>query len=200
MKIKADKLKIVSGARDVGGHKIDPEAQPLARELSVDMPANLGGKHVGSLPSTVVFETTAGEYANAMRSPCFNCKHWDDAGARELIRRWDASNAPLEKRSFVNQMRGNIIGTKDPEFIRKHMVTPQGELNVNHALMSQGICRALTEIQGDVVFTSPDCHCPDDLCGPGRPSGLHEPKSAQIERHVTQAYDAIMKRAAGLTA
>lgn len=196
MKIRADKLKIASGVRDGKGHKVDAEAQPLERHLSVDVMATSGGRDVGLLPTTVVYETTAGAYANAMRSPCFNCRFWDDKGSRELIRKWDASNAPLEKRSFVNQMRGNIIGTKNQEFLKKHL-TPEGELSVNHALMSMGICRALTEIQGDIVFTAPDSTCPEEVCSPGKTNGMWEAKSAELDKVGSQIYDGIMRRAEG---
>ncbi len=197
MKLRMDKIKIGMGGTDDKGHKVDAEGQLLERHVSVDVDVTHGGAPVqGSIPASVVFQTTAGQFAEAMRSPCFNCLHFDNKGSQELIRRWDASNAPKDKRSFVNQMRGIIIGTKDPEFIRKHL-TPEGELSVNHALMAMGICRAFTEIQGDIVFVSPDSTCPDEVCGPGKPNGLWEAKDAAMEKRGNQIYDGIMKRAAG---
>lgn len=197
MKLRMDRLKIQSGGTDAKGHKVDPEGQILEREIAIQADMTHGGRPIaGSIPTSVVFETTAGQFAEAMRSPCWNCKFFDNKGSQDLIRRWDASDAPKDKRSFVNQMRGNIIGTKDPEFIKRHM-TGEGEISVNHALMSLGICRALTEIQGDVVFVDPTSTCPDELCGPGRPNGMWESKDAAAERHGNKIYDGIMKRAAG---
>lgn len=178
------------------GEKLEPEQQPAQRVMATDAAVSMrGGPQVGSIPTEIVADGTAGEFANAVRSKCFTCKHFDHKGWNQLRLYWgNSQNKDLFEK--LNKVRYALLTTQNPELARRSEGL-DGDFDVEHSLTQMGICRPLTEMNGAAVIVSPISTCPDEVCTPAAPVGLYLPKDKEHERLSNVGYDKIMRMATG---
>lgn len=197
MRIRADLLRVRSLPYDDKGQPIEPEQQPAQRVFQTDSPAGLqGGPVQGTIPTEIIYETTAGHMAGAMRNPCFSCARFDRRAWRKLLERWNDPTAPMHLREYLNQFRAALLQTKNAKLYEKHE-SQEGDLDVEHALATLGVCHAFSEIRNDVAVVYPTSACPDDVCTATQPAGFYVPKDKQSERMGSQVFDRIMAMAQG---
>lgn len=196
MKIKADLLRIGHGALSPKGEKLEPEEKPVERVLVTDFDANMkSGQHVGSIPGSIHYRDTAGDFAQKMRSQCWSCKHFNNDAWRAYRRSVELSDS-MERRRELNAIRAALLDTGNAQIQERH-TSQEGDMDVEHALSVLGICKAMTETFQDPVIVYPIGTCPDDVCGPTNPSGLFVPKDIDSEKAGNSAFDQIMRRAQG---
>lgn len=198
MEIKKDELVVVPKnlVTDEQGHHPDPEQAPAARRIEVAANVDAGPYDTtGGVPVSFDMPTTAGELAVAMRSRCEFCRHFDRPTSQKLIEQADHPAAPLERRERVQQMRAHLIATGNADV---YAATPDedGTLDVEAALDSLGVCRALTEHENEIVFVHPMSCCPPEVCTASAPVGFFEDKE-QLDRRGVSIYDTILNTAAG---
>lgn len=202
MKIKKDFLRIAHGVRNAAGEKGEPEQQPIQRVLTFDAPASL--QHagpVGSIPAQVIYETTAGEFAQGLRGRCGHCKNFD----KEAFRKYRAaceSSSSMTKRAEINALRALYATTHNEAVINRSTAAAgpgsDGDMDVEHALTFIGICHPLTEMHRDAVLVDETFGCcPDEVCSPDRPQGLFVPLDRAAERAGSADFDAVMNQAVG---
>lgn len=171
----------------------------MERVISTDIPAGMqGGRQVGTIPGEVIFESTAGKMAGAIRNPCFSCKFFNRPAWLKLKAAWDDPTAPIDKRKQLNGIRAALLESNNARIGEKSQ-TLEGELDVEHALGLLGICQPMTEIDGNPVIVYPQASCPDTVCTPQQPEGFYLAKDRDADRMGSEAYDKIMRLAVGKT-
>lgn len=198
MKIKADLLRIKTGPYNHNGQRVEPEQQGVQRVLVTEFDAKMQGqqKTVGKIKGEIVYNTSVGEMANAMRNPCFGCRHFDPAAWRKLFVYWNDPTAPVDLRRNLNGIRAALLQTQNAEITDKS-TGQDGDMDVEHALSLLGICHPLTEIHKEPVMVYPTGTCPGEVCTPTQPNGFYEPTSVEAERQGSQMFDHVMKLAQG---
>ncbi len=209
-------LKITGEKIHIGNApQVDPEGQTMVREFTATAPTHMqggGGPNAavhGQLrdtPLVVQYSGKAGEMANAARTSCAGCKHWDHRAWLQFLSRAEGPASSAESRQTVATTRARIATAIGPE--------PKA---VEHALRSQGICRVLSDwiesIAGrDPMFwpahSWPNATCPNtvnagpnapplNVVTPAEPLGFFSPVDMDSERHGTNRYDAILKTVQG---
>jgi hypothetical protein len=196
MRIKADLLRVKTGLAP-DGSKVEPEAQPMQRALVTDFSASSQqGTALGQMKGEIVYDTTAGEMAQAMRRPCFTCKSFDKRAWKKLFLYWNDPLSPMHEREQLNGVRAAILGTNNAKIVEKSQGS-DGDMDVEHALSLLGICRPLTEIHSAPVIVYPTGGCPPEVCNSTQPHGLYEPKAKEDERLGSQVFDNVMRLAQG---
>jgi hypothetical protein len=199
LRIKADLLKVRSVPYDEAGQKVEPEQQPAARVMVIDggAPVSMSRdqRNVGSIPASIIAETTAGEVANTMRSKCFQCKNFNTSAWKKLRLLWGNSSDP-DVFQKLNRVRYALLTTQNPEVVRRSEGM-DGDFDVEHSISQLGVCEPLTEINRDAVIVSPISTCPDEVCTKDNPRGLFVPKDKEMERLGSAAFDQIMRMAEG---
>lgn len=199
MKIKADLLRVkVRQFNDIN-EKVEPEQQTVQRVLQTDAEVSLNtarNKTVGLINSEIVYETTAGEMARAMRHPCFSCKNFNKRAWRELFVSMAADTAPMEKRQELNNIRAALLTTKNAKLQDRH-VSQEGDMDVEHAISQLGICMPLTEIHGEPVVVHPTGGCPPEVCGATNPDGFYKSKDLDADKMGSKTFDNVMRLAQG---
>lgn len=197
LKIKADVLRIRNSALNAKGEKLEPEQQPAQRVLVTEFDASMqGGPKKGAIKGEVVYESTAGQLAAAIRNPCWSCSHFDKVAWKRLHSAWGDPTAPIDSRKQLNGIRAALLETSNAQIIEKSQ-TQEGDMDVEHAMGLLGICRPLTEIDGNPVIVSPKGGCPDSVCTPSQPDGFFRPKDRAVERSNASNYDTILNLARG---
>lgn len=196
LKIRSDVLKVARGpVFNEKGDKAEPEQQPAQRVMTLEGGAPVTGSRdagkLGSIPTQIIAETSAGEAALAMRSKCFLCKNFDKETWKKLRLFWGNSS---DKETFakLNKVRLALLQTRNTELARRSEGL-DGDFDVEHALTQLGICQPLTELNGAAVIVSPISTCPDHVCTKENPTGLFTPKDREREKMGSDAYDAIMR-------
>lgn len=202
-------LKITGEQIHIGNQpQVDPEGQTVVREFRGTAPTTMqsGGANAavsGGLrdtPLVVQYSGKAGEMANAARTACAGCRHWDHRAWLQFLSRAEGPASSAESRQTVATTRARIATAIGPE--------PKA---VEHALRSQGICRVLSDwiesVAGrDPMFwpahSWPNATCPNivragahelNIVTPAEPFGLFSPVDIDAEKHGTNRYDAILK-------
>lgn len=199
MRIKADLLKIRNFPRDDVGNKIEPEQQPLQRVLVTDgAPVSMqgSGEVKGTIPAEIVYNTSVGEFANALRRPCHSCKRFDTRWWLKMKALCEDPTGPKENRAWLNGIRAYLLETQNATIQSSH-VSQEGDMDVEHALSVLGVCQPLTEINGDPVIVYPTGACPNEICTPDKPHGYYDAKDRDNERMGSSVYDDIMRKATG---
>lgn len=197
LRIRSDVLKVRHHPFDARGHKVEPEQQPVTRVLSTDAAVSMqrGGPPIGSIPTEIITEGSAGEFASSVRSKCFTCKNFDHKAWEKLRLYWGNSS---DKTLFakLNGVRYSLMVTNNADLSRRSEGI-DGDFDVEHSLSQMGLCKPLTEINQDPVIVSPISTCPDNVCTPANPTGLYVPKDKEHARLANSAYDKIMRMAMG---
>lgn len=197
MKIKKEFMRIGRLPGTVGGAKLEAEQQPAQRVQLVDANVTSNhGKQLGTLPSEIVAEHSAGDLANIERAKCFGCKHFRNRDWLTVKHAMETGS--IEKRMELNRIRAALLTTDNAVIHQVH--DNDGETDVEHAISMLGICGPLTEIDGkEAIVVHPLGTCPAEVCTPQRPTGLFEPKDQESKRAGSANYDQILRTAQGKT-
>lgn len=200
MKIRADKIRIRTVPFDDKGDKMEPEAQPVQRIFETESQVtSQDGTLKGATPTQVIYETTVGELATAMRSPCFSCKHFDAHAWQKILSVWNDPTSSLEQRAQLNQCRAALLQTGNAELQEAHTnpLDKEQDMDVEHALSVLGICRPISEIMREPVIVYPTSSCPGEFCTPTQPNGFYDAKDKDADRLGSATYDNVLKTALG---
>ena len=211
MRIKADLLKISTGALNIKGEKLEPEEQLARREVITEAPAKLGGgiggatgKIVGAIPASIITEQSAGDQANAMRTLCGNCKFFKNEKWVKDLRNADSPMSPVEKRRVVNKIRAAILSSGNAA-ISDLSAGKDNDLDVEHALHQLGYCEALYEFFRNMgrakdeamTLVHPASTCPADVRTQGSPDGFYQPAGQEARKAADANYDLVLQMAQG---
>jgi hypothetical protein len=201
MEIKGDRIEVATGATDEKGRLLEPEAQPARRVIDVKGNVQLsGGQQLGdTIPTRFVVEgDDTVTWAKALMGLCKRCIHFDNPSWRRHIAENEIADA-MEDRLELNKMRAYLMETQSIELQDAH-ASMDGDMDVEHALHSMGICRAMTEIYRERCVVHPLGGCPPaDQPGPHGEdlSKLFKPRDAEAVKSGASKYDAILRAAQG---
>ncbi len=170
--------------------------------------ANRG--ELGSVPTQIVYDTTAGALADGAKTACGQCKHWDHVSWLRMVKDADGPLASKEDRQTITQARTRLM-------------TAYGLEQAEEALKQFGICKVLTEIihgwvQKDPLHwpaaTKNDANCPTyvsagmsslgipnrvELVTPAAPFGLFKPKDLDARTIGDKRRDSVLFDASAKT-
>lgn len=181
----------------------------MQRVISVDSNVNLGqgaggGEQVGTLPTQIVTEATAGQVAKTLSHPCGSCKHFDNPAWLKTVAASDSPLAPKSAHEALNGIRAQYMMSNDPNIVAQFQGA-DGDFDAEAALRANGYCHALmsySKATGDAsgadgVIVTPFSTCPEEVCTPTSPHGFYQPRDRAARRIATKAYDNILNRASG---
>lgn len=195
MEIKGEKIEVVPLTRDEKGDKIEPEQAPARRLLDVSDRVTLtnnGTKTDQTLPISISVEMPAHELAIGMSQPCFSCRHFDQKAWYEYRR---SREATVDGREEMARYKAELVRSTNAA----PTVDPvSGDVDVEFALQSMGVCRPLTEACGEVTIVYPVSTCPANLPKTGEPfPRCYVPRTSDDARQSTATFDRIMRTAQG---
>ena len=206
MEIKSDSLNISTADRNEKGTQIDPEERPAERVLGIDVPITLSngqtvsaythGEVADKKDGTVNINGTAIEFAEGYRGRCRLCKHFDNP----QFRRWKHDvqlSTDKDRRGVLDFLRSKLLSDGYAAVIDSHQ-GPDGDLDVEHALMEFGFCRVLSHAYNDMFIVWPDAGCPtEDPTGKPIDPAPFSPRDSDAQREGDAGYDSILKAAQG---
>lgn len=204
MEIRADTISVVPATITPDGKPLEPEEAPAVRSIQVSTPLafNNGTIIRPDSPASFDYATTAGELATGLRFRCASCVHFNAKRWQKLKHEYEWSSS-IEERKFVNEVRASIEQVLPVGEREKHIDEQTGELDVEHAMMSLGICDALTDEWSRLmnekfpVLMHPLAGCPD-VNPLGQPqSPPFRPRDTAADRAAARAYDGILGMAQG---
>ena len=211
MKISAEFLRIQAAEVDaVGGAKPEPEARPLERVQAGAIETNFNDGRLtgGALRGATLIETTVGQFAQGIRRMCGSCRYMNREAWRHMHAAIEASEDILV-RDELNGLRAHFLTSADSTLSDLHEGA-DGDLDVEHAIGSMGLCEAYTGYlkcpAGEEVIVHPAGVCPEKLgdLWPESPDAnmalpmLYEPRSNAIQQAASAQYDRVMRAAKGL--
>lgn len=181
--------------------QVDPEGQKVVKEFRARAPAAMQGAPspsaavqggVGDLPAVIQYTGTAGEMANAVRTACAGCKHWDNRALLQFISNAEGPASTAESRETALNMRkrAQMAGLDLTDF---------------------GVCRVLSDwvesIGGRDPFFWPSVSwrgatCPNicqvrehtlNVVTPADPFGFFTPVDTDAEKIGANRYDVLLK-------
>jgi hypothetical protein len=191
-----------------GDEPIEPEEQVAEVVQPIKPLITLGNSHMAedvpleSQPSYVreaaaratthiAHQTSAGELAQSVLQRCQFCQHFDPVGWGRLIRRAEASG---DKRLLqaLNEVRGEVAMALqiNPIAAEQHDLDQSGDIDLEHALKSLGICKALTEHFKEDILVMPINPC-------AMPDFFKAKPELEARRAASSGFDWIMRRAQG---
>jgi hypothetical protein len=196
VRIKREILRIGTLPFAPNGDRVEPEQQPAVTVIEVNAPAKFQGSAavVGQAAGEFQVHSTAREVADIARSPCFMCKHFDTKAW--AMRRRQLACGTLEEQTKLKKIRVKLIELQDVNFQNLHS-DASGEMDIEAAMASLGICRVLTEITAGPTIVFPAGGCPRDACTAAQPMGYFMPATSEADRAGSAAFDQIMLTAAG---
>lgn len=188
----------------------DPEGQALVREFNLQAhagPQQAGAQGVlerqGSIPVIAQYGTTVGEAAQARRTACQACRHYDRKWWAQYLARMTHPAASEGWKQTLASIKVRLIMRGIPED------------KLDEALKQFGICRVLSEwiksvVGEDPVFwpavPEPDANCPR-VCRAGahelavvtgeQPYGFFQPVDLDAKTIGSQRYDETLRLAQG---
>jgi hypothetical protein len=203
VEIKADVITVVPATHDPDGHALEPELAPAVRSIQVTTPLQLSTGQVirADMPGSFDYETTAGELALNMRFRCGACVHFNVKRWRDFRRECEWSG-DAEKRQWVNEFRFAIEQAMPAGEREKHL-DASGELDIEHAMDSMGLCDALTEewsrLANDAwpVVMCALAGCPDTDPWGRKQAAPFRARDRAADRAAAAAYDALLGMARG---
>jgi hypothetical protein len=165
---------------------LEPEEQPVTREvdLSIALKGDKTSESLGRINSTAQITKPAHEVAAGLRRICANCKHFDQAKAREVFAEADKTQ---EGKTELQNLYANLIASDD--------LSKATLLRSVDDLYPLGFCHAFSKVGTDVIV-HPLSHCPTESSHLGF-SDQFTPIDRAAEKRGDLGYDEIMKRAAG---
>lgn len=198
MEIKSDRLEIASGVKDERGDKFEPEQQPVRHVMEVSpLMSGVAAMRGLSVPTQVVVEGDAIDFARGIMGQCRLCRFFDQAAFMAWKRHIEATGSKEERQS-LNTMRAALLETGNSE-IRNMAEGQDGEMDTEAALNACGICQVQTEIFREIMIMHPLAGCPQNDHGPGGEdlSNLFKPRNNDARNLGTAVYDDIMNKACG---
>ena len=211
MRIKEGFLRVNTSPVDsVHGAKPDDAERPAESVAFQPIPVNLStGQSLGVMnhPGAIRTEGIVSEFAGGIRRQCGQCRHFDRETWLQMRHAIEASEDILV-RDELNGLRAHFLTSPDDTFINLHEGM-DGDLDVEHAISSMGLCRAYTAYlkcpEGEEVIVHPVGVCPEKLgdLWPDSPDAalvlpiLYEPRNHDTRKQADQAYDALMNAASG---
>lgn len=180
---------------------LEPEEAAVERKIDVVAPVTLGqqgvgGEHVGTLPTSIVTTSTAGQLARNVSRNCSTCRHFNRERWRDTLRRSDHPAAPRDAREAVNAVRAALLMTQNAEMFPT--AGADGDADVEASLHNDiGVCNALSEIEKDDVGVHQLSWCPPQYASAARPDGMWQPKGTAAKKAAGKGFDAIMRMAQG---
>lgn len=192
MKIKADLLRISNATHDQKGNKLEPEERPAERVLVTEL--GVTSTDPNALPDAkqgirgeIAVQTTAGELAQSFKSMCFSCRHFDQKAWLLLRRKWE--HGTIEEQRQLNSVRAALIDTQNAD-VQSMVAAAEEEGDIDAALSTMGICRAITEAIREPMIVHATATCPENM-------PYFQAKDVQAEKNASAAFDDIMRRAQG---
>jgi hypothetical protein len=189
------------------GAPVEPEQQAAEVVQPIETFVTIGRSHLArdipmhTLPQAVqeaamvakthahiAHQTTAGELAQSVAARCMNCVHFDHDWWMRIKR--DAEDSGDKDRLFDLNIARGMLGTTGNAKVHEMHDDGSGDIDLEHALNSLGICKALTDHFKDHVITHPLSSCPADA-----PFAFKAKRSLAERRAVANAYDWILQSA-----
>lgn len=193
----------------------DAEGQFVKRVVHAQAPIGPGAAGVvnpiGQLPTLLEYKTQVGEHANALKTNCASCRHWDQKAWRKFVEASTGPASTVEDRQTIQTLRGRLFTDG------KGYADANGNLDVEATLYSFGVCRVLSDwMEGVVgrnpiywpVNPAPDATCPTDIQAPGarmpivtaaQPFGLFRARDQDAVKTGDAKRDALLFAAQGKT-
>lgn len=199
---------VYHGEESFDGDPIEPEEQRAEVVQPIQPLITLGNKHMAEdvplatqpgfvreaaarAQAHIAHQTSAGELASSVLQRCQCCVHFDPVGWGSLLRRAEASG---DKRLFqgLNEVRAQIAEALqiDPTAAARHDLDQSGDVDLEHALKSLGLCKALSEHFKDDILVMPINAC-------AQPEFFKPKRELEARRAAASGYDNILFRAAG---
>lgn len=197
---------------------VEAEAQQVNREYQTRVGA--GPRHqaaVGSIPGVIQYGTTAGEMANAVKTACVACRHFDTKLWHQYLAAAEGPLAKAEDKQTMQAMRQRIFKAGYGFAAPVTPLNPEG-IDIEATMRGHGICRVLSDwVEGALKAKDPmhwpvicwqEATCPKyvaagphrmDVTTPERPLGLFQPKDLDAKTIGTKRYDKVLFDAAGKT-
>ncbi len=193
----------------------DAEAQVVRRTVIARAPAGFGGAggptnpNGSTLPALMEYTNNVGETADALKSSCQQCRHWDNKAWRKYVEASTGPASTARSRLTIDTLRLKI---KTEE---RGYVDAQGQLDIEATLMSFGICHPLSDwTKGAMkaenpmhwpVAPMPESRCPSNIQVPGQggparlqivtpsqPMGLFKPRDLDARKSGDAKRDALL--------
>lgn len=185
----------------------DAEGQVAVQQFHTRVGAGVGRDNdgsAGSIPGIIEYKSMAGELANAVRTCCQACVHFDRKSWLKYLSNAEGPLGSKEDRETINQLRGRLmmagVGPTDAN----------GEIDIEAALRMFGVCRPLSDIIEGWVGKNPihwpaivamDANCPtyvqaeanrQEIVTPASPFGLFKPLDLDAQKIGAKRYDAVL--------
>jgi hypothetical protein len=199
--VTRDRMIVTHTPVDAKGDKVEAEQQVVIREMtsmmSVDVASRPGAEdafRAGAIPMTVEAAMPAEQTANAMRSMCYTCKHFDTDRFKKLKALWERGT-PEQRRSLRN-IEIALMTTGNSKLV-EHTPDEDGQIDTDEAMSILGVCKALTVLHNDPVIVHPLSCCPEEVCDAQHLNGFHVPAGLAEERQGNKMFDDVMRKAQG---
>lgn len=191
----------------------DAEGQTVKTVIHADVPAGPGGagqvSAIGTVPSFLEYSTPAGELANARRTVCGACKHFDMKAWQKFVAAAIGPSSTAEDRQTIQALKDRLLADNIAAF------GLDGKFDIEKTLMGFGICRVLSDWVEGVVGrnpihwpVAPDLHatCPTYIQVPGarmevvtaeQPLGLFKARDLDAQKIGAKRYDDVLHAAEG---
>lgn len=195
----------------------DAEGQVAVRRFTTNVPAGAQGQggvgaaidgQLGSMPGIVEYRSNVGDMANAVRTACIACRHFDRRAWHKFLSAATGPASSAENRATIHGMKGRIA------MAGYGVRFDNGELDVDATVLRHGICHVLSDwVEGAVgrdpmhwpVVPDSDATCPTyvaagphrmEVTTPAQPFGLFQPKDLDAKNIGAARYDAVLFDAA----
>lgn len=187
MEIKRDTLTVGGLILDERGDRVEPEQQPVVRTLDAQtVVSGSNGGRLGVLPGRIQSVQPAGVFADDLRRKCVGCAHFDRRGFAALRKKMTAT---LDGHRQLNELRASLLESGNTDIADLHEAE-DGDLDVEGALSTMGLCRAFGELVRDDVAVHPLANCPEG-------HDFFKPRDNAADKAGAAAYDHIMRLAQG---
>lgn len=187
-----DYFRINTNPVDAEGNKLEPEQLPTERVFPGAAPVELSqsgatGKAIGS---EIVVEAPLGQFAAGMRRLCYSCVFFDQKAWNQYV---DGAQHSVDivKLHVINQVRANLITSQNAQIQEMHGGL-DGSMEIEGAVRSMGLCRALTEHFKDDTIVHPMGCCPEGINGLD-PNGFHRDRDESTRRMQNAEYDKLLR-------
>lgn len=188
----------------------DVEGQIAKRQFHTKVNAGSGPQVSGSfgtLPGIVEYTTPVGEMAQAARTSCAGCKHFDVKAWHQFLALATGPLSKAEDRETITAMEGRIM------MAGYGVMGADNELDIKATVLRHGICRVLSDIIEGWIGRDPmhwpvvcwrESTCPNyvqagqhrmDITTPAEPYGLFKPIDTDAVKIGAKRYDDIFRDA-----
>lgn len=188
--------------------QVDAEGQVAVQRFETKAGVGYGATNsggLGELPATIEYKTPAGQLANAVKTACAGCRHFD---VKSWHRYHAAATGPaskVEDRQTIQAMRSRIMMAGYGV-----MMEDKDEVDLDATMAQHGICRVLSDVVEGWVKKDPmhwpvicwrESTCPTyvaagahrmEITTPAQPLGLFKPLDLDAQKIGAKRYDAVL--------